>query len=76
MIVVLDTSIWKNELYLTGASAAFKLYLRRSGAIIAMSEVIRLENRNPLRADLIKGRESRCQAPRGKSLKLLGRAIG
>jgi hypothetical protein len=53
MIIVLDTNIWKQELYLySGAGAALKLYLNRKGATVALPEVIRLEVEAHLRADV------------------------
>ena len=72
MIVILDTNIWKQELYLTsGASAALKLYLNRRGAIVALPEVIRLEIEVHLKTDVLKGRDD-AQAAHGRLLALFG----
>lgn len=72
MIVIFDTNIWKQELYLTsGASAALKLYLNRSGAVIALPEVIRLEIQAHLRTDVVKGRDD-ARGAHGRLLALFG----
>ncbi len=53
MIVVFDTNIWKSDLYRrSGASLAIRFWLRQSGAIVAIPEVIKLEIESELRADL------------------------
>ncbi len=44
MFVVLDTNIWLAELGLrSGAAAAAKFYLSRTGAVVVIPEVVRLE---------------------------------
>lgn len=58
MIVIFDTNIWMNELYLrSAAGSAVKLYVKRSGAVIALPEVIRLEVIAHLKADLTRSRD-------------------
>ena len=53
MIVVFDTNVWKSDLYRrSGASLAVRFWLRQSGAIVAIPEVIRLEIESELRNDL------------------------
>jgi PIN domain len=55
MFVVLDTNIWKQQLYLQdSAGAATRFFMRQKRAKIALPEVIRLELEEHLRADLMK----------------------
>jgi hypothetical protein len=44
MVIVFDTNVWLSELALnTAAGSAVRFYLRKSGAQVALPEVIRLE---------------------------------
>ncbi len=53
MIVVFDTNIWLQHLYLRApAGAAARFYISRKGAHVALPEVIRLEVEHHLRKDL------------------------
>jgi hypothetical protein len=53
MIVVFDSNVWLSELGLRfGAAAAAKFFLNRSGARLAVPEVVRLEVQHNLRARL------------------------
>ena len=59
MIVVIDTNIWKSNLYLQSpASAALKLFLVKKAARVGLPEVIKLEVQQHLRSDLVKARDS------------------
>ncbi len=53
MIVVFDSNVWLAELGLrSGAAAAAKFFLNRSGARLALPEVVKLEVQHNLRARL------------------------
>ena len=59
MIVVFDTNIWKGNLYLhSEASAAVRTYLALDGSVIGLPEVVELEVKRHLEADLRKFRDS------------------
>lgn len=58
MIIVLDTNIWKANLYLkSSASAAVKFYLQHHNAKVGLPEVIRLEVEKHLRSDIYEFRD-------------------
>lgn len=53
MLVVFDTNIWKSDLYLRSrTSSAVKAYLNLSGARIGLPEVVEMEMKRHLLADL------------------------
>ena len=58
MIVVFDTNIWKENLYLrSSASAAVKFFLQDHRAKVGLPEVVRLEVEKHLRADVYECRD-------------------
>ncbi|ESZ61979.1 PIN domain-containing protein [Mesorhizobium sp. L103C131B0] len=72
MIIVLDTNIWKSNLYLkAGAAAALRFYMQQKGAKVGLPEVIRLEVEHHLRADLM-GLRSRLAADHQRLLGIVG----
>ena len=53
MIIVIDTNVWLSELGLNSyAGAALRFFMRKSGARLAMPEVVRLEVRRHIRENL------------------------
>lgn len=58
MIVVLDTNIWLKELALsTGVGAAFRFYMKRRAARLAVPDVVRLEVQAHLRRTIAEATE-------------------
>lgn len=54
MIVVIDTNIWRNHLFMRSpAGAALQVYLTQTGHKIGLPEVVELEVREHLKRDLI-----------------------
>ena len=58
MIVVFDTNVWKNSLYLkSSAAAAVRFYIHQHRARVGLPEVVRLEVERHLRIDILASRK-------------------
>lgn len=58
MIVVFDTNVWKNSLYLkSSAAAAVRFYIHQQRARVGLPEIVRLEVERHLRIDVLTMRE-------------------